>query len=136
MASRSAGSSTRGYDVPGRNTARAGEASAPRERSEPAKRRARARVGESEGRSPSDKEGAEMNSESTLMEPRRVVDDVVRRRAEAEYLEMPGLKLTAQQASRLWHLDASASAQLLDSMVDAGVLYRARDGAYVLLSAR
>jgi len=77
-----------------------------------------------------------MNSEFTLMEPQRVVDDVIRRRAEAEYLEMPGLKLTAQQASRLWHLDAAASAQLLDSMVDAGVLDRARDGAYVLLSAR
>jgi hypothetical protein len=77
-----------------------------------------------------------MNSEFTLMEPQPVVDDVVRRRAETEYLEMPGLKLTAQQASRLWHLDAAASAQLLDSMVDAGVLYRARDGAYVLLSAR
>ena len=53
-----------------------------------------------------------MNSESPLMEPRRVVDDVVRRRAEAEYLEMPGLKLTAKQASRLWHLDAAASATL------------------------
>jgi hypothetical protein len=77
-----------------------------------------------------------MNSEFTLMEPRPASDDVVRRRAEAEYLEMPGLKLTAQQASRLWHLDAAASAQLLDSMVEAGVLYRARDGAYVLLSAR
>ena len=77
-----------------------------------------------------------MTSECTLIERRSVVDDVVRRRAEAEYLEMPGLKLTAQQASRLWHLDAAASAQLLDSMVDAGVLYRASDGAYVFLSAR
>jgi hypothetical protein len=77
-----------------------------------------------------------MKSESTLMERERVVDDVVRRRAEAEYLEMPGLKLTAKQASRLWHLDAAASATLLDSMVDAGVLYRAKDGGYVLFSAR
>jgi hypothetical protein len=82
------------------------------------------------------KEGAAMKPESTLMEPKRVVDAVVRRRAEAEYLEMPGLKLTAQQASRLWHLDAAASARLLDSMVDAGVLYRTKDGAYVLLYAR
>lgn len=64
------------------------------------------------------------------------VTDTVRRRAEAEYLEMPGLKLTAVQASRLWHLDAAASATLLDSMVDAGLLYRARDGAYLLLSSR
>ena len=77
-----------------------------------------------------------MSSESTLMEPLCVVDDDVRRRAEAEYHEMPGLKLTAQQASRLWHLDAAATGRLLDSMVDAGVLYRAKDGAYVLLSAR
>lgn len=77
-----------------------------------------------------------MNSDSTLMGRHRVADDELRRRAEAEYLEMPGLKLTAKQASRLWHLDAAASATLLDSMVDAGVLYRAKDGAYVLLSAR
>jgi hypothetical protein len=65
-----------------------------------------------------------------------MVSDDLRRRAEAEYREMPGLKLTAQQASRLWHLDAAASAVLLDSMVDAGVLYRARDGGYLLLFAR
>lgn len=65
-----------------------------------------------------------------------MVSDDLRRRAEAEYREMPGLKLTPQQASRLWHLDAAASAMLLDSMVDAGVLYRAKDGGYLLLFAR
>lgn len=65
-----------------------------------------------------------------------IVSEDVRRRAEAEYREMPGLKLTAQQASRLWHLDPAASATLLDSMVDAGVLYRARDGGYLLLFSR
>jgi hypothetical protein len=64
------------------------------------------------------------------------VSDDIRRRAEAEYRETPGLKLTAQQASRLWHLDAASSATLLDSMVEAGVLYRARDGGYLLLFAR
>jgi hypothetical protein len=71
-----------------------------------------------------------------LVERDAVVTERLRRRAEAEYLEMPGLKLTAAQASRLWHLDPTASATLLDSMVDAGVLYRTRDGAYLLLSAR
>ena len=64
------------------------------------------------------------------------VDEAVRRRAEAEYREMPGLKLTPLQASRLWHLDAAASASLLESMVQAGVLYRARDGAYLLQFGR
>jgi hypothetical protein len=75
-------------------------------------------------------------NESPTIERATAVTETVRRRAEAEYLEMPGLKLTATQASRLWHLDAAASATLLDSMVDAGLLYRARDGAYLLLSSR
>ena len=76
-----------------------------------------------------------MGGESTIMESVDL-DEAVRRRAEAEYLEMPGLKLTAQQASRLWHLDAAASARLLASMVEAGFLHRAKDGGYVLLYAR
>ena len=63
-------------------------------------------------------------------------EDGLRRRVEAEYLEMPGLKLTAAQASRLWAIDAAASARLLEQMVEAGVLYRARDGTYLLLFAR
>jgi hypothetical protein len=76
-----------------------------------------------------------MAHESTIEES-ECVEDAVRRRAEAEYREMPGLKLTVQQASRLWRLDAPASARLLDSMVEAGLLHRAKDGGYVLLFAR
>jgi hypothetical protein len=64
------------------------------------------------------------------------ISDALWTRAEAEYREMPGLKLTAAQAARLWHLGPAQSAHLLDSMVDAGLLYRARDGAYLLLWAR
>ena len=37
---------------------------------------------------------------STSVPPRVGVFDPLRRRAEAEYLEMPGLKLTAAQAAR------------------------------------
>jgi hypothetical protein len=73
--------------------------------------------------------------QSTIVRPGSV-DEGVRRRIEAEYLEMPGLKLTSRQAARLWQLDAQASASLLDSMVAAGVLRRSRDGAYVLVSDR
>ena len=72
--------------------------------------------------------------ESTIVGPAAV--EHVRRRIEAEYLEMPGLKLTPKQAARLWQLDAATSTSVLDSMVEAGVLCRARDGAYVLLSVR
>ncbi len=63
-------------------------------------------------------------------------EDALRRRAEAEYREMPGLKLTPAQAARLWHLGLSESAQLLESMADAGLLYRSRDGGYLLLWSR
>ena len=73
--------------------------------------------------------------DSTIVRP-ECVDEGVRRRIQAEYLEMPGLKLTSKQAARLWQLDAATSASLLESMVAAGVLGRARDGAYVLLSPR
>ena len=59
--------------------------------------------------------------------------ETLKRRAEAEYREMPGLKLTAAQASRLWHLNIEDSADLLESMVRAGLLYRSRDGSYLLL---
>jgi hypothetical protein len=52
----------------------------------------------------------------------------------AEYLEMPGLKLTAVQASRFWHLGPSESEALLDALVGQGVLVRTRDGHYILLA--
>ena len=61
------------------------------------------------------------------------MSEALRTRAEAEYREMPGLKLTAAQAARLWHLGPAQSAQLLDSLVDAGLLYRTREGSYLLL---
>jgi hypothetical protein len=77
-----------------------------------------------------------MTVDSTLTESEPASDVAVRRRAEAEYREMPGLKLTAPQASRLWHLDAAATARLLESMVAAGVLGRSRDGAYISASSR
>ena len=73
--------------------------------------------------------------ESTIVRP-ECVDEGVRRRIQAEYLEMPGLKLTSRQAARLWQLDAATSTSLLESMVADGVLRRSRDGAYVLLSDR
>jgi hypothetical protein len=72
-----------------------------------------------------------MTVDSTPTDTGWPLDATVRRRAEAEYREMPGLKLTTQQAARLWQLDTAATARLLDAMVAAGVLCRARDGAYI-----
>ena len=77
-----------------------------------------------------------MRYQSDVLPAHDATDLDLRRRAKAECMEMPGLKLTAAQASRFWHLDTASSVALLDAMVDDGFLYRARDGAYLLLSAR
>lgn len=49
----------------------------------------------------------------------------------AEYLDMPGLKLTEQQAQRLFHLDCPACKAVLDTLVDVGFLRRTDDGMFV-----
>jgi hypothetical protein len=52
-------------------------------------------------------------------------------RVRGEFLEMPGLHLTPQQASRLWGLDRAISEQVLDGLASVGFLVRTREGAYV-----
>lgn len=64
---------------------------------------------------------------------RSTTDEHVQR-IHGEYREMPGLKLTAAQASRFWNLGPDDSRRLLDSLVEARVLWRTPDGHYVLLA--
>jgi hypothetical protein len=45
----------------------------------------------------------------------------------AEYLEMPGLCLTAGQAARLWNVGRDECLQTLDALIRSGFLYRTRD---------
>jgi hypothetical protein len=52
-------------------------------------------------------------------------------RARSEYNEMPGLRLAAAQAARLWATDRSTSQRVLDDLVRAGFLWRTRDGHYL-----
>ena len=40
------------------------------------------------------------------------------RRAQAEFLEMPGLKLTVAQATRLWHFDSALCSAVLSRLVE------------------
>jgi hypothetical protein len=56
-------------------------------------------------------------------------------RIRAEYREMPGLSLTAAQASRLWGIDHSVCEQVLRSLVADGDLYHTPRGAYVAAPA-
>lgn len=55
-------------------------------------------------------------------------------RIRSEYREMPGLKLTAAQASRFWNLGPEESRVALDTLVEARILWRTSDGHYVLFS--
>jgi hypothetical protein len=60
----------------------------------------------------------------------RGIQDVVHR-IRGEFLEMPGLRLTAQQARRLWRLDETACEAVLGALVDARFLAKTRDGAFI-----
>jgi len=52
-------------------------------------------------------------------------------RIRAEYLEVPGLCLTGQQAKRLWALDDVTCKRLLQALVDARFLRCTSSGQYV-----
>jgi len=65
-----------------------------------------------------------------MQETGRTIQDVVRR-IRGEFLEMPGLRLTPEQARRLWRLDETSCDAVLGALVDAHFLARTRDGAFV-----
>jgi len=69
----------------------------------------------------------------TGIQPAMQTDDRRLARIRSEYGEMPGLKLTAAQASRFWNLGPEESRTALEALVEARVLSRTRDGHYVLL---
>jgi hypothetical protein len=51
-------------------------------------------------------------------------------RIRSEYLEMPGMRLTATQVQRLSGLEISVCSLVLDDLVRARFLYVGRDGSY------
>lgn len=53
------------------------------------------------------------------------------RRIESEYIEMPGMCVTAPQAQRLWGLDATTCAFVLMTLVERRILRRTPRGTYV-----
>jgi hypothetical protein len=55
-------------------------------------------------------------------------------RIRAEYLEMPGLRLTVRQAQRLCGVDGAACRAALESLVDARILCVKPDGTYARLT--
>jgi hypothetical protein len=65
--------------------------------------------------------------------PMRRVDTVLER-LRAEFLEMPGLRLTEPQVRRLCGVEKPLCQRMLDSLVNARFLCRKSDGAYSRLS--
>ncbi len=63
-----------------------------------------------------------------------VLTDTIRR-VRAEFLEMPGLKLTVPQAQRLWGVDRRTCEAVIDQLTATQFLARTRDGAVVLRGA-
>ena len=62
--------------------------------------------------------------------------DELLQRAQGEFLEMPGLRLTPAQAQRLWGLRSSTCDVVLSTLLEKRFLRRTRDGAFVLESPR
>jgi hypothetical protein len=62
------------------------------------------------------------------------ISERVVRRIRAEFLEMPGLCLTFEQAQRLWSLEPRICKAALTSLIDSRFLRRTERGLFVLCS--
>jgi hypothetical protein len=52
------------------------------------------------------------------------------RRAQAEFLEMPGLQLTVAQAAKLWHFDSALCTAVLSRLVEQRFLVETRNRSF------
>ena len=55
-------------------------------------------------------------------------------RIHAEFLEMPGMRLTVEQVQRLCGVEQEMCQAVLDAMVDSKFLWRKADGTYARLT--
>lgn len=53
------------------------------------------------------------------------------RRIKAEFLEMPGLRLTVPQASRLWGLERTLTESVIEMLVGSDFLRRSHAGVII-----
>jgi hypothetical protein len=52
-------------------------------------------------------------------------------RAQAEFMEMPGLQLTEAQAARLWSFDSALCTAVLTALVESRFLVRTRNASFL-----
>lgn len=72
----------------------------------------------------------EMHDPCTVTLFRTSREDHLLRRVRGEFREMPGMRLTIDQAMRLWMLDRTTCASIFDSLVGARFLDRDATGRY------
>jgi len=77
-----------------------------------------------------DKNSGGLHEPCTVMLFRTSKEDALLRRVRGEYREMPGMRLTVDQAMRLWDMDRQTCSELFASLVAAGFLEVDRDGRY------
>ena len=58
-------------------------------------------------------------------------DSAILHRIQGEYREMPGLNLTLEQGARLWAMPPTEVLDMLDRLVELGVLRRNPAGKYI-----
>ena len=75
-------------------------------------------------------------SSSAARDASAVVLDDVLLRVQAEFLEMPGLRVTRAQARRLWALDDAVCEAVLCALVDARFLVESRNASFTRASDR
>jgi hypothetical protein len=73
---------------------------------------------------------------SSAFDASTVVLDEVLLRVQAEFLEMPGLRVTRAQARRLWALDGAVCEAVLCALVDARFLVESRNASFTRASDR
>jgi len=79
--------------------------------------------------------GCFINAEGAPMPTNANVNGDLLMRIRMEYIEMPDLRLTGRQASRLWNLDQTACDALLSALIQDHFLSRTGDGSYVIAAA-
>ena len=71
----------------------------------------------------------------TVLIFRRDADEGLLRRIRGEYREMPGMRLTEDQAMRLWALDRPTCRKVLDSLVASHFLEQDHSGQFAMAHA-
>jgi hypothetical protein len=68
--------------------------------------------------------------------PRRsILSEAILWHVRAEFLEMPGLKLTIAQAQRLWGVDRAICEAVIRELIACHFLAKTRDGGFVMRAA-